>query len=275
MRRLLLTLLLALAPVLVQAAETCTYRGGGDYDAQIALTTIAERQGTTLRLRALWRLTARPLPFYRFEYLVEEISEWQGQRLIRLGLNLRHFVNGRIRRQQWDVFARTGDGFAAWRLQGKRAEELAGKHAGFARHWDVADFGQPWLADYPTAAAEARSDLALKPGEAPAGLVPPFAAGFYLPRFAPAAPQRIALFIPGNKQQNRADLDVPAPAPAPAGGHVWRITLESEKLGLDRGSQAVATIAPGGRLAAIRFRLLGFGMTAAGEIALQGCEGEA
>ena len=77
------------------------------------------------------------------------------------------------------------------------------------------------------------------------------------------------------EQQNRADLDVPAPAPAPAGGHVWRITLESEKLGLDRGSQAFATIAPGGRLAAIRFRLLGFGMTAAGEIALQGCEGEA
>ena len=275
MRHVLLAALVALAPLPTLAAETCTYTGGGDYDARIGLTTIAERQGATLRLRALWRLNASPLPFYRFEYLVEEISEWQGDRLLRLGLNLRHFVNGRIRRQQWDVFARTPDGFDAWRLQGKRAEEVARKAPGFARHWDVAAFGQPWLATYPTGAAEPRSDLALKASEAPSGLVPPFAAGFYLPRFAPAAPQRIALFIPGNKQQNRADLDVPAPGPAPAGGHVWRIALESEKLGLDRGSHAFATIAPGARLAAIRFRLLGFGMTAAGEIALQGCDGEA
>jgi len=274
MRRWVAAALLVL-PGVAGAAETCSYRGGGDHGARIALTTIAERNGGALRLRALWRLSAKPLPFYGFEYLVEEISDWRDGQLLRIGLNLRHFVNGRIRRQQWDVFEREGTGFAAWRLQGKRVEDLQAKHPAFVGHWPVAAFGTPWLEAYRAGAPEPRSDLSLPPGQAPADLVPPFAAGFYLPRTAPAGPQRVALFIPGNKQQNRADVMVAAPDPAPDGGHVWRIGLRSDRLGLDPGSEAQAVIDRAGRLGEIRFRLRGYGMTANGEIRLEGCSGGA
>jgi len=271
MRGLLCALLL-ISPA-VRAAETCEYQGVGDYDARIALTTIAERRGDALQLRVLWRLSARAMVFFRFEYLVEEISEWRGERLERVALNIRHFTNGAIRRQQWDVFERQGDAFEAWRLQGKRQADLAQKHPGFARHWDPAAFGRPWLADYRAGGPEPRSDLSLKPGEAPPSLVPPFAAGFYLPRTAPVGAQQVALFIPGNKQQNRADIPVPPPERGPDGGRTWRIALESQKLGIDRGSIAFATVASDKRLEAVRFHLRGYGTSADGEIRLQGCSG--
>jgi hypothetical protein len=61
---------------------------------------------------------------------------------------------------------------------GRRCAELLSLAPGFAQHWALEQFGRPWLPDYAAAHPEQRSDLSLAPGEAPASLVPPFAAAF-------------------------------------------------------------------------------------------------
>src|SRR4051794_31130953 len=141
-------LLLAGRQYPLHAAEICEYLGEGNHDARIGVTTIAERRGGDETIRVLWRLSARALGIFRFEYWIEEISTWRGGRLLSVALNIRYVVNNRIKRQQWDVFARDGEGFAAWRVQAKRRDDLAAKHPGFAAHWDPAQFGRPWLGDY-------------------------------------------------------------------------------------------------------------------------------
>jgi hypothetical protein len=260
------------APGRARAAEECHYTGNGDYDAKIALTTLAERHGRDEDIRVLWRLSARAFVVFNLEYWVDEVSHWHDGVLQSVGLNIRYFVNGRILKQSWDVFDRTAEGFAAWRVQGKTPDIIAAKHGSFVAQWDPARFGRPWLEAYRGANPERRTDLDLHGGEAPPDLVPPFAVAFYLARGASMQTQRTALFLPGNKQQNRVDIPITAQTAA-AGAHVWQVPLDSEKLGIRRGSVAFITISAAQQLELIRFRVAGLGHSAQGSIMREGCTG--
>jgi hypothetical protein len=256
-----------------RAAEVCRYAGSGDYRAQIGVVTIAERHGPETELRVLWDLTARALLVFHLHYRVEEISRWRGGVLQALGLNVRAFVNGRIIRQQWDLFERGAAGFAAWRMQARREDDFAARYGAFAAHWDQASFGAPWIDAYRAAHADRRPDLDLTAAEAPPDLVPPLAEAFYRVRAAPARAQTVALFLPGNKKQRRADIAVPPPAADAAGGHLWQVPLDSEKLGIRPGSAATLSISAAGALTKIVFTVSTALHAAAGEIQAQGCAG--
>ena len=133
---------------------------------------------------------------------MEEVSDWHDGVLRSIALNIRYFVNGRIVKQQWDVFDRSDGGFAAWRVQAKTRDGLAKEHPDFARMWDPSTFGLPWLETYRAAHPERRADLDLPAGEAPADVASPFAEAFYRVRTAPPHAQRVALFLPGNKSSS-------------------------------------------------------------------------
>jgi hypothetical protein len=226
-------------------------------------------------VRVLWDLAARALLIFQIRYWVEEVSDWQAGVLQSVGLNVRYFVNGRIVRQQWDRFERTGDGFSAWRMQAKTREDFVARYADFAAHWDPAAFGAPWLDAFRAPPAERRPDLDLPPGGAPADLVSPLAEAFYNVRLVPAQAQRVALFLPGNKKQRRADLDVAAPAAGGSGAHVWRVPLDSERLGIKPGSVALLTVSASGQLQTITFNLATARHAARGSIDSEGCAGRA
>jgi hypothetical protein len=271
--RFILVLLGVLAASGARAAETCNYAGSGDYDAQIAITTVARRSGGDEHVQVLWRLTARALVIFRIRYLVEEVSDWHDGVLQSVGLNVRYFVNGRIVKQQWDLFERQGMGFAAWRVQAKSARILAAEHGELLRLWDPAGFGLPWVAQYRAGHPERRPDLDLHPGEAPPDLTTPFAEAFYRVRREPPHAARVALFLPGNKKEPRPNVAVPAPTPAPGGARVWHVPLGDEKLGMAAESTAAVTVAPDSTLQAIGFHLASGMYTAEGAIRLEGCAG--
>jgi len=270
---LVLACQLAITPA--AAAEVCRYAGSGDYHAQIGITTIAQKREQATRVRVLWDLAARVLLVFHIHYLVEEISDWRAGVLQTVALNVRFFVNGRIIRQQWDVFDRTASGFAAWRLQAKTATEFAARAGGFAPHWVPSSFGAPWLDAFRAAPAERRPDLDLPSDEAPADLVSPLAEAFYNVRSAPARAQLVALFLPGNKKQHRADIAVAAPDLGPAGAHVWRVRLDSARLGIVPGSAASLTVSADGALQTISFAVATARHAARGGIHAEGCAGSA
>lgn len=207
MLRLMLGLALApelVAPRLAKADELCRFTGSTDYRGHVDVTSrVADESGMT-RVDIALSFTATTMIWLHWHYLIEEISFWRAGEMQSVAMNTRDFVGGHVVRQFWDVFRRTKGGLEGQRLQGKTAEDFAQRHPGFARHWDPADFGTPWLADFASGAPERRPDLDLKP--APADIQAPLALAFYWDRFLPPKGVDEKVFLPGYKIDKVIDL---------------------------------------------------------------------
>src|SRR5215472_12209402 len=203
---LVLPAVVALCAVGASAAEVCRYTGSTDYDGRVAVTTdVTESNGIT-RIDVAGDFEATTMFWYRIHYLLEEVSTWRGGELQSVSMNSRYLLGDHVVRQSWDDFRRGGDGLQAYRVQGKTLADFRLKHPGFARHWDPATFGQPWLRDYPSAPPERRADLDLT--RAPAGLRSPLALAFYWIRWLPRGEQTVPVFLPGFKQERLVELPI-------------------------------------------------------------------
>lgn len=264
MRAVLAAALLALAPA-AEAAEVCTYAGAASHDARATVRTEAAEAGGLLTLRVLARVQAEPW-WWSLGYLMEEISTWRGGELQSVALNTRYILDGRVRRQQWDVLARTPEGLQAQRVQSTSLPEFNRRHPRFAGHWDPARFGQPWLPDYPAAGPERRTDLDLPRAGMPPGLRTPLALVFYWSRFLPPGSEVVPVFLPGWKRDARADEPVAAVGPGR-----WRMTLRHPAVGA--GSWAEVAVSPDHRLLRLTFAIRARMGNGEGWVALEGCAG--
>ena len=72
---------------------------------------------------------------------------------------------------------------------------------------------------------------------------------------------------------HRTDIAVAAPFVNRDGTHVWRVPLDSEKLGIRPGSVALLTVSTTRQLEAISFSLASRSHATRGTIRLEGCAG--
>lgn len=267
MRAARVLVLLALVPAVgtaaAAAAEVCTYAGAASHKARVAVRTEAAEAAGLLTVRVVARLQAEPW-WWSVGYLPEEISTWRGGELQSVAVNGRYILDGRARRQQWDVLVRGPDGLQAQRVQSTSAAEFGRRHPRFAANWDPARFGQPWLADYAAAAPERRTDLDLpRAGLAP-GLRTPLALAFYWSRFLGPGSATVPVFLPGWKRDARVDEPVAAVAPGR-----WRMALRHPALG--GGSWAEAAVSPDHRLLRLTFAVRARAGNGEGWVVLEGC----
>jgi hypothetical protein len=269
---LLGVVLAQVSPTGSSASETCRFAGTTDYAGHVAVTTTAVAAGDTVHIDVVVRLEATTGLWLHLRYLVEEISEWRHGTLQRLDANTRYLFDGRVVRQQWDDFRSARDGLEAYRLQGKRKAQFGEQYPRFAQHWDLADFGAPWLDDYARAGPDRRPDLDLKP--VPSGsLKSPFALAFYWVRFLPPGRQHVPVFLPGFKVDKVADVEL-APGAATR-GHLWQADLHHAYLYSAPVSRATAEISGDGYLKALSFELHGSAGSATGSLQAAGCTGSA
>ena len=255
-------LLLALLPG-AAVAEVCTYTGAASHDARATVETDTSEAGGLLTVRVLARMRASAW-LWEVEYLMDEVSTWRGGNLQSVAVNNRYILDGRPRRQQWDVLVRMPDGLQAQRVQSTSAQEFQRRHTRFAANWDPARFGQPWLQDYAAAGPERRTDLDLpRAGLAP-GLRTPLALAFYWSRFLPATGGTVPVVLPGWKRDARVDEPV-----QPTGPGRWRMTLRHPAV--RPGSWADATVSPDHRLLRLTFTVRAQAGDAEGWVALEGC----
>lgn len=236
MSRLLVAL--ALLPGLARA-ETCRFTGSTSQDGRLTVqttTTQADRL-TTVGVTVEFTIHAW-MTDYR--YLGQEITTWRGTELQSIAVNQRSLADGDIKRQQWDVFTRTGSRLEAYRVQAKYLADFRQRHAGFAAHWSPATFGQPWLNDYRQANAERRPDLDLPA----AGVRTPLAFAFYWSRFLPQDGTRVSLVLPSLKQNKTTGLQL-APATSGDGWLRWSTELRHPGLETSPASLAAAWVSPG------------------------------
>ncbi len=253
------------------AGETCRFAGTTDYDGRLAIETRSTEAAGIVSVDVRLQLDARPLPFVHTHYLMQEISSWRPDGLSRLAVNSRYSFNGRIIRQQWDVYDRAGQGLDAYRVQGKRLADFTRRHPGFVPHWDPATFGAPWLQDYPRATAERRPDLDLRHDMA---LVrPPLALAFYWLRWLSRRDEVVPVFLPGFKEQKLVDLAIGASAAAGAAPSTRQTTLHYPGLSPTSPSTVQAQLSPDRHLLQLRFDLHGVEHSAGGLIRHLGCTG--
>ena len=231
-----------------RAAEVCLYEGRTSYSGHVVVRTeAAEANGlTTIDVTA--RLDAEVWWLWKVQYLTEEISTWRAGELQSVAVNNRYSVNGRVNRQQWDVFVRGPDGLVASRVQSRSLSEFRRRHPAFVAHWDPGAFGQAWLPDYAAAGPERRTDLDLGRAAMPPQLRTPYALAFYWSRWLPAAGGTVPVFMPGWKRDARLDALV-----TPSGAGRWRMDLRHPALGGDRASWAEAAVSPDHRLLRLSF----------------------
>jgi hypothetical protein len=269
---LLTAILLASTPVL--GSEICDYAGRTDYSGIVGVRAEAASARDRTRVRVALRFTGTTMIIFHVEYLTEEISEWRNGELQSVALNIRYMVNDRIIRQQWDYFDRGTDGFAAYRAQGKRAEDFRRRYPAFSRYWNPSTFGEPWLAEYRSAGPERRPDLDLKNQVIPAGLRPPLAFAFYWSRTLPPIGQTVPLFLPGNKRQPRIDLSIPPPEPRAGEQRLWRVPVHLEAMRTSDSALATALMSANRHLLQITFDVRSGSGTARGQISQMKCEGQ-
>lgn len=257
-------------PAAGAAAELCRYAGTTDHDGRVAVRTEVEAAGGVVTVDVALVLTARAW-FSDVRHLAQEISTWRAGELQSVAVNARTIAGGRIRRQQWDVFARGPGGFEAWRVQAKTEADFRRRHPGFAGHWDPAVFGRPWLRDYAAAAPERRPDLDLPLGAAPPGLRTPLALAFYWSRWPPGG-GGVPVFLPGFKRDARADA-VATPAAPGEGWRSWRTTLRHPGLTGAVPSTVQTWVSPDGYLLQLTFDASVRQGSARGLIRAQGCQG--
>ncbi len=249
------------------AAEVCLYNGRTSYSGHAAVRTeVAEANGlTTVDVTA--RLDAKLGWFWAIQYLAEEISTWRVGELQSVAVNNRYSVNGRVKRQQWDVFTRGPDGLAASRVQSKTLEEFRTRHPAFAAHWEPGAFGQAWLPDYPAAKPERRPDLDLATAAMPPHVRTPYALAFYWSRFLPAAGGTVPVFMPGWKRDARLDA-----LATPAGAGRWRLALRHPALDGGAPSWAEAVVSADHRLSRLSFDIHASAGDGQGWVDQAGCQ---
>jgi len=264
-------LLAGLAAVSPASAEICRYDGVTTHAGHVVARTEVVATGGVTTVDVTLALTASTW-LVDVQYLVQETSTWRGGELQSLAVNNRYAANGRIRRQQWDVFVRGPGGLEAHRVQAKTLAEFQRRHPGFARHWDPANFGQPWLQDYAGAAAERRPDLDLPAPALQPGVRPPLALAFYWSRWLSPGGETVPAFLPGFKQNSR--LDIPFGAVTPGDGwRRWQAPVRHAALSAVAASTADAWVSPDGRLLQLAFDVHARQGSAQGTIRQQGCEG--
>ncbi len=251
-----------------RAAEVCRYDGKTSHSGRAAVRTeVMEANGlTTVDVTA--RLDAEPWWLWTVQYLTEEISTWRAGELQSVAVNNRYSVNGRVKRQQWDVFVRGPDGLAASRVQSKTLSEFRRRHPAFVAHWEPGSFGQAWLPDYPGAGPERRPDLDLGRAAMPPRLRTPYALAFYWSRFLPAAGGAVPVFMPGWKRDARLDALV-----TPAGVGRWRMALRHPALDGGAPSWAEAVVSADHRLLRLSFDVHAAAGDGQGWVDQSGCQG--
>ena len=267
-----LTLVVALSAGRASAAETCRFVGTTDYDGQLVIEARSTQADGAIRVDVRLQLDARPLPLIHTHYLMQEISTWRPDGLAQVAVNSRYSFNGRIIRQQWDVYDRVADGLDAYRVQGKRLPDFQRRHPGFVAHWDPTTFAVPWLEDYARAAAERRPDLDLRHDMT--SVRTPLALAFYWSRWLLRQGEVVPVFLPGFKEQKLAEIAIGASSQAPAAGQSdWQAPLHYPGLSLSRPSIASARTSSDRHLLQLYFDLHGVDHSARGTIRQVGCTG--
>ena len=260
-------LVLALRPA---AAEVCRFAGTSNHDGRLTAKTEVSLTGGVMTVDVTAAFEAYAW-LSDFQYLTEEISTWRGGEMQGLAANYRTVVNGRIRRQQWDVWDRVGGALQARRVQATSLEAFRQAHPGFVRHWPLAGFGQDWLADYAGATPVRRQDLDVGPSELAPGLRPALALVFYWSRFLPPGGAQVPVLLPGFKHQARVSLAFGA-ATAGDGWQRWQAPLVDDRLS-GAPSAGAAWVSGDHHLLQLAFDLHAQGESGQVLIRTQGCQG--
>ena len=250
-----------------RAVEMCQYADMASHRGRAAVQTEVTQAGGLLTVNVLARLDASPWRLWDVQFLAQEVSTWRNGELQSVAVNGRYSVNGRAKRQQWDVFARTPDGLQATRVQAKTLRDFQRRHPAFTAHWDPAQFGRSWLADYPAAQPERRTDLDLPRAAMPAGMRTPFALAFYWSRWLPSAGGMVPVFLPGWKRDARVDAPVMPVAPGR-----WRMALRHPALD-GAPSWTEATVSADHRLLRLTFDVHAPAGDGQGWVDGTGCQG--
>lgn len=255
------------------AGELCRFAGTTDYGGRVVVTANADTHASdgrvTVDIKAIFEGT--PFPFIHVRYLAEEISFWQSGQIRSLAANTRYLVNGHVVRQQWDAFARTGDGLDAYRIEGKQLKDLQRKHPAFAQHWDPATFGQAWTQDYWAASPDRRRDLDLPAASMGSKLRSPLALAFYWSRWIPPTGQAVSVFLPGFKKDKSVDLTIEAGQPAQGQWRQLQTSILYPALSASTPSTARTWISMDGHLLQLAFAVQRGSSTAHGLLRLEGC----
>src|ERR1700733_11625839 len=222
-----------LGTITVRAGEVCRFAGTTDYSGRIEVSTDvnARAMDGTTTVDVIVQFMATPWPLVHIRYLMQEVSVWKSDQLQSVATNSRYLVGGHIVRQIWDLFDRRPDGLEAYRLEGKTLDDFRRKYPAFVRHWEPANFGQPWIQDYRLAGAERRPDLDLPASSVGPDLRSPLALAFYWSRRIPRSGQAGTVFLPGFKKAKRVDLTIGAVEPSGAGQQVWQTSIRYPALG--------------------------------------------
>lgn len=253
------------------AAEVCRYHGVTTHAGHVAVETKVSADRGVVTVDVTLALTASTWLF-DLRDLRQEISTWRDGELQGIAVNARDSVDGRIRRQQWDVFRRNNRGLEAWRVQAKTMAGLRRHHPGFVGHWAVETFGQPWLQDYAAANPERRPDLDLADPAMPPDMRTPLALAFYWSRRLPFGGVAVPVFLPGFKRGARVDLRFDAATPG-QGWRLWRAPVRHADLSAAAASTVAAWVAPDGHLLQLAFDARARLGSASGVIRWQGCAG--
>jgi|HubBroStandDraft_1064217.scaffolds.fasta_scaffold20818_2 hypothetical protein len=266
----------ALAVMAVHAAwagETCRYSGATSYSGRVSVETKATAANGETTVDVAARVSARSFGLIDWRYLYQEIGTWRDSELRSVGVNHRYSVAGSIQRQLWDVFNRTPDGMAGYRVLGTTLADFQAKHPGFVRHWDPASFGEPWLPDYASAPPERRADLDLPRASMPPGLGTPLLLAFYWVRWAGQQERTVPVFLPGFKHDARADIRVHPMGIDRDGLLHLHSSVRHPQLSETEVSTGDAWISPDHHLVRVAFNARGDHASAQGELHLEGCQG--
>jgi hypothetical protein len=260
-----------------RAGELCQFRGTSDYSGQVTVTTKVDTRdtdgATIVDVTAGIKIT--PMLFIHVNYLMEEISTWKSDQLQSVAVNSRYIVDSHVVRQEWDLFDRGADGLEAYRLQGKTLDDLRRKHPAFVRHWDPANFGQPWVQDYRSAGPERRADLDLPGSLVRPDLRSPLALAFYWSRRTPPGGQGATVFLPGFKRDKRIDLTITEAEPPRDGRQLWQTSIRYPALSATRASTAEAWVSMDRHLLQLAVSVQSGSHTAYGFVRQVDCHGTA
>jgi hypothetical protein len=259
------------------ANELCHFAGTTDYAGQLAVTTNVDTRATdgVTTVDVIGRFVGTPMPFVHITYLLQELSTWKSDQLQSVAVNSRYIVDGHIVRQLWDLFDRGSGDLEGYRLQGKTLDDIERKYPTFVRHWDPADFGQPWLEDFRQAHAERRPDLDLPATSVLPGMRSPLALAFYWSRRIPGNGEATAVFLPGYRKDKRVDLLIAAVQPPRDGQQRWQTSVRYPGLSLTQASIAQARVSMDGHLLQLEGTVESGNLSAYGVIRQENCNGTA
>ena len=248
-------------------AEICRFGGETSQGGRLAVRTETSEAGGRMTVDVRLEFTVHAW-MTEYRYLGQEITEWTAAGLQSIAVNQRNLADGRVKRQQWDVFARAGDGLEARRAQAKYVADLRQRHAGLMAHWPAESFGRPWLADFARANPERRPDLDLPATDART----PLALAFYWSRFLPPEGAAISLVLPSFKRNKTTTLRLGAAVPG-EGWRRWSTELQHAGLAGSPASVAAAWVSPENYLMQLGLEVHTRWVSGTAVVRAQGCEG--